>query len=253
MFHSALELFKSYMGTGLITVFFLVMVVYLYFVEKDKAKRILFVYMPAGLLLLYFNPLFCELVYGIIGDEIYYRILWLMPVTIVLAYGIVTLYKNYRGKCRQLILVCAAVGVVVSGSLISTNENFKKAENAYHIPQTVVEICDAIKVEGREVMAVFPSEMLQYVRQYSAYICMPYGREMTIDRWGFYYELFLVMEADVLEVEKMAKLAKEDSCHYIVIRSDKELLGNMEDFDYELFRQIDGYDVYIDRSIYIGL
>ena len=253
MWKSALELFESYMGTGLITVFFLVMVIYLYFVEKDKAKRILFIYMPAGLLLLYFNPLFCNLVYGFIGDEIYYRILWLMPVTIVLAYGIITLYRKCRGRCRQLVLIGAAVGVMLSGSLIYTNENFKKAENAYHIPQTVVEICDSIKVEGREVMAVFPMEMLQYVRQYSAYICMPYGREMTIDRWGFYYELFLVMEADVLVVEKMAELAKEDGCHYIIIKSDKELLGNMEEFDYELFDRIGGYDIYIDRSIYIGL
>ena len=253
MWNSALELFKSYMGTGLITVFFLVMVVYLYFIETDKAKRILFVYMPMGLLVLYFNPLFCNLVYGFIGDEIYYRILWLMPVTIVLSYGIVNLYKRYQGKHRRIMMVFLIAGVMLSGSLIYANENFKKAENEYHIPQTVVEICDAIEVEGREVMAVFPMEMLQYVRQYSAYVCMPYGREMTIDRWGFYSELCLVMEADVIVVEKLAELAKEDGCHYIIIKNDKELLGNMGKYDYELFAQIGGYDIYIDRSIYIGL
>ena len=253
MWNSALELFESYMGTGLITVFFFAMVVYLYFVETDKAKKILFVYMPAGLLLLYFNPLFCNLVYGFIGDEIYYRILWLMPVTIVLSYGIVNLYRRYQGRGRWIVAIFLAIGVMLSGKLIYTNENFKKAENEYHIPQTVVEICDAIMVEGREVMAVFPMEMLQYVRQYSAYVCMPYGREMTIDRWGFYSELCLIMEADVIVVEKMAELAKANYCHYIIIESDKELLGDMETYDYELFDQINGYDIYIDRSIYIGL
>ena len=253
MWNSALELFESYMGTGLIMVFFLAMVVYLYFVETDKAKRILFVYMPAGLLLLYFNPLFCNLVYGVIGDEIYYRILWLMPVTLVLSYGITNLYRRYHGRYRLLVLSCFVIGIILSGSLIYTNENFKKAENGYHIPQTVVEICDAIEVEGREVMAVFPREMLQYVRQYSAYVCMPYGREMTIDRWGFYSELYFVMEADVIIVEKMAELAKSESCHYIIIKKDKELLGNIEAFDYELYDQIGDYDIYIDRSIYIGL
>ena len=253
MWNSALELFGSYMGTGLITVFFFAMVIYLYCVETDKEKRILFVYMPTGLLLIYFNPLFCNLVYGIIGDEIYYRILWLMPVTIVLSYGIVKLYRRYQGRCRWLVLILLAIGVMLSGKLIYTNENFKKAENEYHIPQTVVEICDAITVEGREVMAVFPKEMLQYVRQYSAYVCMPYGREMTIDRWGFYSELYFVMEEEALRVEKMAELAKANYCHYIIIESDKELLGDMTAYDYELFERINGYDIYIDRSIYIGL
>lgn len=253
MWESAMMLFKDYMGTGLITVFFLIMVVYLFFVEKDCAKRVLFLYMPVVFLILYFNPLFCRIVYGFIGDEIYYRILWLVPVTLVLAYGVVCLYRSFQGKIQYVFLLFSVVCIMLSGSLIYRNVNFNKAENVYHIPQTVVEICDAIEVEGREVMAVFPKEMLQYVRQYSPYVCMPYGREVTIDRWGFYTDLQLVMEAEVLVVEKMAELAKEKNCHYIIIKSDKQILGDMKEYDYEMFDQIDGYDIYIDRSIYIGL
>lgn len=253
MWNSALELFESYMGTGLITAFFLVSVVYLFFVEQDKAKRVLFLYMPIVLLLLYFNPLVCRVIYSVIGDEIYYRILWLIPVTIILAYGIVCFYQRSHGKYRRMFLIFSAVMVMVSGSLIYRNVNFKKADNLYHIPQTVVEICDAIEVEGREVMAVFPVEMLQYVRQYSAYICMPYGREVTIDRWGFYTDLQQVMEEEILIVEEMAPLAKEESCHYIIINSKKQIVGDMQQYDYELFDSIDGYDIYIDTSIYRGL
>ena len=253
MWNSALELFENYMGTGLVTVFFLVTVVYLFFVEKDKSKRILFIYMPVVLLLLYFNPLFCQVIYSLIGDEIYYRILWLIPVTMVLAYGVTYFCQRIGKQCKIVFLIFAAAMVMISGSLIYRNVNFKKADNLYHIPQTVVDICDAIQVEGREVMAVFPVEMLQYVRQYSPYICMPYGREIIVDRWGFYTDLQLVMEAEVLVVEKMAELAKEKNCHYIIIKSDKQILGDMKEYDYEMFDQIDGYDIYIDRSIYIGL
>ena len=57
-----------------------------------------------------------------------------------------------------------AVLVMLSGSFIYSNEFFNRAENLYHVPQSVVDICDAIEVEGREVMAVFPAELLQYVR-----------------------------------------------------------------------------------------
>ncbi len=253
MWNSALELFENYMGTGLVTVFFLVTVVYLFFVEKDKSKRILFIYMPVVLLLLYFNPLFCQVIYSLIGDEIYYRILWLIPVTMVLAYGVTYFCQRIGKQCKIVFLIFAAAMVMISGSLIYRNVNFKKADNLYHIPQTVVDICDAIQVEGREVMAVFPVEMLQYVRQYSPYICMPYGREIIVDRWGFYTDLLLVMEAETLVVEEMAPLAKAQGCHYIIINSERKVLGDMQEYDYRLFDSIDGYDIYIDTSIYIGL
>ena len=134
MWNSAMELFRDYMGTGLITGFFIVAVVYLFFTEKDKAKRLLFIYIPVALLLLYFNPLFCKLLYSVIGDEIYYRILWLLPVTMVLAYGITTFYQGIRGWRRMGFLLLAAVFLMTSGSLIYKNVNFKRADNLYHIP-----------------------------------------------------------------------------------------------------------------------
>jgi len=253
MWNSAMDLFRDYMGTGLITGFFVVAVVYLFFVETDKAKRLMFIYIPVVLLLLYFNPLFCKVFYSVIGDEIYYRILWLIPVTMVLAYGITKFYQRIGGWRRTGFLLLAAVLLMISGSLIYKNENFKRADNLYHIPQTVVDICDAIQVEGREVMAVFPMEMLQYVRQYSAYVCMPYGREIIVDRWGYFSPLQQAMEAEKLNIEVAAPLAKERACHYLIVDSEKEILGDMAEYDYELFDSIGGYDIYIDRSVYIGL
>lgn len=253
MWNSVVELFRSYMGTGLIISFFLAAVVYLFFREKDPVKRIVFVYLPVILLMLYFNPLFAKVLYGVIGDEIYYRILWLMPVTIVLAYCIVDLYGLMQATMKPVFLVCASLMIMISGSLIYNNVNFRKADNLYHIPQTVVEICDAVQMEGREVMVAFPAEMVQYVRQYSSYICMPYGRDVIEIQWGNYTELQLIMEAEVLLVEKMSHYAKEQGCHYIVINSEKKIVGDMADYGYELFFSVDGYDVYRDTTIYVGL
>lgn len=253
MWDSVIELFRSYMGTGLVISFFLAAIIYLFLVEKEPVKRILFVYLPVILLVLYFNPLFAKVLYAVLDEEIYYRILWLMPVSIVLAYCVSDLYGKVKGAMKTVLLIGATVMIMLSGSLIYDNVNFRKAENPYHIPQTVVEICDAIEVEGREVMAVFPTEMIQYVRQYSPYVCMPYGRDVIEAQWGKYADLQLVMEAKVLVVEKMAPLAKAKGCHYIVVNQEKEILGDMREYDYELFASIGGYDVYLDTTIYAGL
>ena len=46
----ALKLFQEYMGTGLIMIWFLVSLLYLWVTEKRKHIRILFVYVPLVLL-----------------------------------------------------------------------------------------------------------------------------------------------------------------------------------------------------------
>lgn len=253
MWNEVVTLFREFMGKGLIVGWFFLSVAYLFFREKRKPVRILFLYVPVILLLLYFNPLFSKLVYGLAGDEVYYRILWLLPVTVVIAYASVQLYSSVKGRLR--IGVAALIGalVVISGSYIYWNPFFHKAENLYHVPQSVVDICDAIKVEGREVMAVFPVELLQYVRQYSPVVCMPYGREATVDRWGYNYELYDEMEAVVVDVSALAKQARAAGCHYIILPGEQEMNGSLLDYGYEVFDQMHGYTIYLDPGVNRGL
>ena len=69
----ALKLFQEYMGTGLIMIWFLVSLLYLWVTEKRKHIRILFVYVPLVLLLVFFNPLVAKIISGLADGEIYYR------------------------------------------------------------------------------------------------------------------------------------------------------------------------------------
>ena len=249
MWDMATELFREYMGTGLIVIFFLVSLIYLWVQEKRKYIRILFIYVPVILLCLFFNPLFSWLVYGIAGEEIYYRILWLLPVTVTVAFAAVTLYGQLSGKRRTFFVLTTAVGIMFSGSFIYSNPYFSKAENLYHVPDCVVHICDAIVVPGREIQAVFPLELVQYVRQYEPTVCMPYGREMAVERWyHFQSELLDEMEQDVIDLSRLAPLTKEEGCHYIVLPEDKEVKGNPVEYDWEMFGRTDGYVIYRDTS-----
>lgn len=248
MWNNAIVLFREYMGTGLIVGWFLLSAAYLLLKEKRKHIRILFLYVPIILLLLFFNPLFADIVYGVVGDEIYYRILWLIPITVVIAYGTVQLYGSLKGRARIVWAGIAAVLVVISGSYIYGNPYFRRAENLYHVPQAVVSICDAIEIEGREVMAVFPAELLQYVRQYSPVVCMPYGRELTVDRWNHQSELYDCMEAEIIDAGQLAARAREEQCHYIVLPEEKEIKGSLTDWEYVFFGNMDGYDVYQDPT-----
>jgi len=253
MWNEITRVFNSYMGTGLIVGWFLICVVYLLVKEKQKHIRILFINVPLILLVLFFTPIFAQLVYRFADDEIYYRILWLIPVTVVIAYTMTRVYMLFTGKKRIVFLAVGSALIMLSGSLIYGNPYFRRAQNLYHMPREVVDICDAIIVEGREVMAVFPAPMLQYVRQYTPFVHMPYGREIIVERWGFGNELYTAMEAEVIEVEKVVPLARGFLCHYVILPQDKEVIGDFTEQGYVLFDSIGGYDIYLDTTLYIGL
>ncbi len=235
------------MGTGLTAVLFLAAVLYLFLAEKRKERRLLFVYLPSAVLLLYFNPLFASLFVRIVGSEIYFRMCWLLPVVLVLGYAIVQIAENHlQGRKRTCFLVLAALIVMLSGKLVYTNPLFSQAENPYHVPEAVVKICDAIKADGREVMAVFPKELLLYVRQYSPYVCMPYGRE-GFD--GDNNDFFIAMEREVIDLEELAPFVQQKGCHYVILDAKKEIPGNPQDFSLELFLETEGYAVYRNTAI----
>ena len=249
----ALETFVKYMGTGLMLIWFLLALLYLFVYEKRKPRRILFVYAPLVTLLLFFNPLFSRLLGALMGEEVYFRTCWILPVIMEIAYCVAEIAGRLKGRRGAAFVAAAFFTVMVSGKLVYVNPLYSLAENSYHVPDSVVHICDAIRVPGREVMAAFPLELTPYVRQYSPTTCMPYGREMLVSRWGADNPLYDAMEAEVLDMNVILPLAKTYSSHFVIVPEGKETVGNVEDYGFVLVDRIDGYVIYQDTGVYIGL
>lgn len=239
--NSALQTFRNYMGTGLILILFLLALVYLFLFEDRKPRRILFIYLPILVLLLFFNPLFVRLYISLDEEETYFRICWLLPYLTVLPYTAVLIAERQTGKKAACIVLAAAALFAAAGKPVYLNPLYSRAENIYHVPESVVHICDAIEVPGREVRAVFPAELIMYVRQYSPLVCMPYGRDVFM---GDYDEMYELMESDEINLEELMDLAWQRECHFIVFREDAEFAGEITGPNLELFLKTDGYMVY---------
>ncbi len=251
MWNSIIELYEKYIGTGMIAGLLLVAVIYLLVTEKNKTTRIVFLYMPLMVLALFFCPFFASAFDHFVGIEIYFRFMWLVPVAIILGYAAVKIIISLTGKKRLYAAVAMAAIVMVSGSFIYKNEEYPPAENIYHVPQEVVDICEAIKVDGREVLAAFPREHLLYVRQYSPYVCMAYGRESYIGQ--VQDDLYDILMRDRLDAEEVVRYARARGCHYVIFSKEKQVIGTFEDYEYRLFDEIGGYLIYEDLTIYKGL
>lgn len=245
--------FKDFCGTGMIIALFLAAILYLLIAEKRKEIRILLIYVPLTVLGLFLCPLFAAVMYRFVGEEIYYRVFWLLPILPVVSYAGVKVLKELQGRLRIAAGILMSVIIMLCGDFVYDNIYFSGAQNPYHVPQSVVDICDEMVVEGREIMAVVPVELLQYVRQYAPTVCMPYGREITVERWNVNSPLYDAMEAPVMEAAALASWAEESQCHYVVVKKEKEINGTMEDYGFLLQKEVDGYVIYRNTHMYFGL
>lgn len=250
---TAFIVWQNISGSGMLLALYVCAVIFLFFREKETYKRILLVYLPMfwiGVLLL---PITYKVVAEVIDVEVYYRFFWMLPMTLVIAYTAVQVYHVYCGKHRVIAAIALTAVLIFSGDFVYNNWRYTKAENEFHVPQTVVELCDLMHAEGREVLALFPMELIQYVRQYDSTICLPYGRNVLVDDWNINHPLYNMMEAEVVDCDALGEAAVKYRCAYIVLKEERETSGDLTDSGYVLKNTVCGYHVYYNDEIFRSL
>lgn len=248
IFMESLVIFKLYTGLKLLLLLTLVSLLYLLITEKDKTIRQLFVCAPVLILLLFLFPVSRKLFVAMgLDGETYYRVLWTIPMGMITAYGAV----KFTGRHRRIGLVVSMALIVLCGSYVYKSDYISKAENLYHIPETVVKICDLIHPSDADpavqVTAVFPEELVHFVRQYDSDIRMPYGREMIASQWDYYNKVHEAMEEDeILDPEKLVEACREEYCQYIILSESRKVTEDPEKAGLTLVGKMDGYLIYLD-------
>ena len=256
MQNTAFGVWQNISGSGMLTALYICALVFLFFQEKETYKRILLVYLPACWVGILFLPITYRIIAGIIDEELYYRFFWMLPMTLVIAYALVQAYHLYQGPYKKALAIGMAVVLALCGDFAYNNWRYSAAENEYHVPQSVVDICNLMQAEGREVMAVFPAELMQYVRQYDSTVCMPYGRNVLVADWRINHPLYEIMEEEILDSKLLGEMASgnENRCVYIVVREDKETTGDLTEdlaeYGYEIKAAMHGYLIYYNDELF---
>lgn len=238
-----IEIFKAYNGTGYYCILFIIALIYLWFTEEDKRIKALLVYAPTLIQVVFFVPYF-YMIYDRLDEGTYYRILWLLPMTVVIAYA----GCRVIGVHTRMGLALLSGILIMSGTYVYKSVYMTPAENAYHLPQEVVDICEMIRPEeGRErVWAVVPTDLAHYVRQYTTTIQLAYGRDSMVQSWkrleNPLYDLYL---EPVIDLGELSEYATEYNCNYVVIDKERILTGGTPE-EHELARigATTHYDVY---------
>ena len=245
---------KLYFSNPLLAILLVASAIYIIVTEKDWKKKILLGILPVVILAGFLFPV-TKMVYVAAFDEsdTYYRVLWLVPMYVVIGYAVCKLVFSFENRVKQRIaLVIALVVVVLSGHLVYLNQYMSVAQNLYHIPQHVIDICEVVAPsDGEErVRAAFPSELVHFVRQYDTDILMPYGREMVVTQWDYYNPVYEVMEKpEVIDAEELLDATRQTGCRYIVLAKDRKINKNLTTLGLKLVETIDKYYIYEDPEV----
>ena len=237
-----LEIFQGFTGSGYLTILYLLTLLYLWTSEKNPTFRAVFVYGASIIQLLFFVPLFYY-GYQLLDEGTYYRILWVLPMTITIAYASVKILGRYPVSS----IAIGVLLIVICGKNVYSNEYISRAENIYHIPQEVIEVCDVIMPgeDEERITGVFPDDLIHFVRQYSSRIQMPYGRDYLAPDWIYGdHPLRKVMNQEEIRISEIVRLATEQNCQYIILERNKELIGNFENLKVFKIGETTNYDIY---------
>lgn len=248
---SVSDIYRLYIGNSAYMLLALVALLYLFITEENKNVRTILVYIVSTFLVLFFIPGFAYVIINYILEyEIYYRMLWFVPMALLVAYAGVKVLLHAQKRSRKIVTGILFLAIMMfGGQCVFTDGTYTKADNAYHVPNIAVEIVDLITTEEYSPVTALPAELVQYVRQVDSSIKLCYGREILVDRWNNANPLFDAIQAAELDVWTIQSEARRQECTCIVIDNEKPITGNFYDELYGYYTTVGHYDIYIDFSI----
>ena len=144
------ECFRRFQGDGVFFVFFVLSVIAAAIFLKTRWKKGLFAYL-LFLALTAFNPiLVIPLVNWLALDDEYYRFIWLLPVTVLIAWLAVYLVERVsKPVLRAVVCVLCIIVLAFPGKSI-LSRGLESAENLYKIPDEVVEVSQKLHALAEE-------------------------------------------------------------------------------------------------------
>jgi len=252
-FMESLKALKNYTGLKLLFALTLIAWFFLFFREKRKNVRIVLVFMPAIVGVLFLCP-FVRMIFIKTGLDAatYYRVLWIIPMGIITVCAMVRVLAYLSEKARFIGVVVAAGIIAACGSYVYDSASLYASENVYGLPDATIEVVDYIRsIDDSDCIMVLPSaDLIFTLRQYDAKIYMPYGRDMYNVNCDYYSEIFERYEKpELLNVKNLVEATRNEDVEYIVIYAARLLEDDPLDAGLVYMGEVSDHLIYRDPVV----
>lgn len=247
-----LSTWKMYWAEGYYQYLLLIAAVYLLIWKRKKeAARQMLAYM-AVVLAVFFFPVTARIIFKCIGESVYWRVLWILPVVPLIACaGTELVMDRKKPAVRVLLLVVVAVAIALGGKSVWQAGNYVLAHNYQKVPDEVAQICDMINSDrkGADARLAADDHISSYVRVYDPSISMAYSRGAKGARSKKSVALYQEMTSVSPNYKKIAKLARSRRCAYLAVQLPGEKQRkHIEKYEYELLGMVNDYGVFVNKK-----
>lgn len=250
-------MYDTYNGTGMHMALFFACILYLVLQKKEKEKRYLFVGYTLLFMVVCCLPFTAKILMNLLGAEegenVYWRIFWLVPMTIVIAYTAVQILMQMETKVkRYALLVGMLVIIALTGTNVYNSTIFDRKQNNYKLPQDAIDICEIIEadakangIERKKLITV--NDLLSSIRQYDADILMPYGYSIVKGNKPSREnanQIYRILNSENKNWEAFSWYAAMEKCNYFAYPADDAVAGALANYGYEKIGSNAAYYVY---------
>lgn len=242
---------------------FLVYIAALLFVLIAGTKQEKQIFLPSALLLFLtvYNPVFPIVLNKIFDvNKEYYRFFWIAPVIILIPYVCIKLIRMQDKKSGRVLFTLVLLGIVCLSGRFIYADGYERTENAYKIPNELIEISEIIHEDSS---VDYPKVLMEYhynmeMRQYDPSIRLTidredylyvvnqeYTNEMLQDEAYPQYKLLerIVRHGDISE-EAFMQALEQTKTEYIVISTTNAVMPFLEQAELRLVAQTENHTVF---------
>lgn len=202
--------------------------------------------------ILYAFPPSAYIIIQCIGDIVYWRMFWLIPIPVVIACAVIRGTDQIHPEViRESAFAAAAVFLAVAGMYLFSGVNFDPDSNVYGVPDHVIQICEAINEDAEEQnleeFKVAPdSQYASWIRVYDPSIHTLYGRggngSVMHDNDQTAVRIYKTISNKSPDWAQLKNDLEEEQCAYVVGRPSRL---NAEEAGMAGFRVVEETQSYI--------
>lgn len=228
----------------------LLCILFILWQEKDWTRKILIGILPLVFLFFYWCPATGLLFMKLLGENVYWRILWLILIAVTIPYAFCLLLKKLSGIKRQGVFLLLLGVIVLGGEKVLSNEWFETATNVYKVPQNVVAVCDLLP---GNVHVLASNRLTPYLRLYDPTLTLEYARNALVfngmeEVHGPMAHLYKAVQEPEIDIDVVGPLAKEEGCTFLIFSSSRTYKGDWADYGYREYWSTDEFVIFVDED-----
>lgn len=252
-FYECLKVWKGYWGIGYFYWVLAAALVYLLICRRRKSEARLFLWFFAIFLIVFFCPVSAKPIFRCIGQDVYWRVLWVMPFLPAVVYAAVSAISHWKKPAvKMLLTICTVAIFAAAGRSIWGYADYQKTANRQKVPDEVAVIANMIREDAQEepILLAADDYLSSYMRVYDASVQMPYGRRGSgakTKRAAFLY--YWITFTPETRHEAIAKTAVSLDCNYLVVTKINDLsLQIYADYGYSVIGEVEPYVIFSSKE-----